>query len=109
MNLGFSFSTAPVQPVLSSPAMDAHAAPHTPAQAAPNPLIARTAHVAAQIGAAATFFSIINTNRHFVARTAVLAPSATGDDTLEQKRTKNIIRKLKTEKTEPSNDQRPNN
>lgn len=105
MNLGFSFSTAPVQPVLSSPTPDAHVA----LEVLPNPLLARTAQVAAQIGATATFFSIINTNRHFVARTAVLAPSATGDDTLEQKRTKNIIRKLKTEKAEPSNDQRPNN
>lgn len=104
MNLGFSFSTAPVQTALS-PSVVAHDAPPAPV----NPLIARTAHVAAQIGAAVTFFSIINVNRHFVARTAILAPSSTGDDTLEEKRTKNIIRKLKTEKTEPSNDQRPNN
>lgn len=93
MNLGFS---SPVHPALSSPKVATEAF-----GARVNPLLARTVFVAD------VFFGVIGVNRHYVARMAVLTPSSRDDDTLDKKRAKNIIRKLKTEKTEPSNDQRP--
>lgn len=102
MNLGFSHAAATVHAASSLPV-----SLHETALPPSNMLLARTAQVAAQIGAAVSFFSIINTNRHFVARAAILSPYSTGEDTLEQKRAKSIFRKLKTEKAEPSNDQRP--
>lgn len=103
MNLGFS---TPVHPTLSSPQV-ANEAFGAQVGSQANPLLARTAAVAIQTGVMNLFFGIINTNRHFVSRMAILSPTAHDDDTFDKKQTKNIIRKLKTEKTEPSNDQRP--
>ena len=103
MSLGFSLGATPVQPALAAEALA-----HDTAPAHTNPLLVKTAALAAQIGVTVSFFTIINTNRHFVARTALFSSSSRDDDTVDQKRTKNIIRKLKTEKSEPSNDQRPN-
>ncbi len=102
MSLGFSLGTRPVQAANALPAM----ANETVAASA-NLLLAKTAAVAVQLGNISSFFTIINTNRHFVARHAILTSASRDDETLDEKRTKNIVRKLQTEKTEPSNDQRP--
>jgi hypothetical protein len=101
MNLGFSSSTAPVQPALPQ-ALAVQAT-----QLAAYTLLARIAAVAAQMGALNSFFGVINTNRYFVSRMALVLPVGRDDDTFDQKKAKAIIRKLKTEKSEPSNDQRP--
>ncbi len=70
-------------------------------------LFARTAALASQIGGGSAFFREINVNRYYVSRVAILPSNGRDDDTFDKKRAKNIIRKLKTERTEPSNDQRP--
>lgn len=97
MELGFSFKSQAVQPV-------ANATPAAATATGFNPLFAR---IAAQMGAINSFFKIIDTNRYFVARSAIIYATEKEDDTMDKKIRKNIIRTIKTEKTEPSNDQRP--
>ena len=102
MNLGFSFGAAPAQAVQSS-SFVANESVQTPSNSRPqNQLLARTAALAAQIGGGAAFLA------QYVSRTAILPSGGRNTSTFDEKRAKNIIRKLKVEATESSNDhQRP--
>ncbi len=103
MNLGFSFSTAPIQAAAIAP----HVEPKSNSLPTSSQLFLNIAAIAAGAGAISSFFSQIKAN-HYVARMAIPLSPSRDDDTFDQKRAKNLIRKIKTERTEPSNDQRPN-
>lgn len=96
MNLGFSHGTAPIHepsPLVDSPSCD---------EATPSQLLARTAQAAGS-----SFFGIVNTSRFYVVRQVVPFAQTKEQEEQDKKRANTYIRRLKTEKTEPSNDQRP--
>ncbi len=96
MNLGFSMGASPIQTQITSPQHS-----NQMLQMRPDQLLARTALIAMQLGASTSFFSQVT-----LARIVIRAPSK-NEETRDQKKAKDLIRKIKTEKTEPSNDQRP--
>jgi len=93
MNLGFSMGASPIQAQAASPALATQGTALRPEQ------VARAAVIAALLGAASSQVS--------AARVVIRPPTKNEADTFDNKRKQEIIRKLKTEKTEPSNDQRP--
>ena len=105
MSLGFSFGAQSPQAVQMS-LVPTRENVETPAQKPQSELFARTAALASQIGGGSAFFREIYVNRYFVSRVAILPSLGRDDDTFDKKRAKNIIRRLKTERSEFCNDQR---
>jgi hypothetical protein len=103
MGLGFSFGPAPIR---SSPQEASNAmlnqATKPQSVAKDFELSARMAAITAQLGSS-SFFGQLNTNRHFTSRMALFSSIARDDDTFEKKVKRGVIRKLKTEKSEASN------
>lgn len=107
MGLGFSFGASSSAPLLASPVVASEAmmakAEKPQSLAKDFELMARTAAVASQLGAS-SFFREINTNRHFVSRSALFATFFGKQESFEEKRAKKIIRDLKPEAAEASTD-----
>lgn len=108
MSLGSSstpMSTQPVQISMQAVSEAMLARPEKPQSLAKDfELLARTAAIALQIGTGSSFFREINTNRYFVSRFAFLSISSRDDDTFDKKRAKKIIRDLKAQAVEASNE-----
>ena len=82
MELGF-LKSQNLQPVATT----------TPAAATATSFTPLFARIATQMGAIHSFFKIIDTNRYFVARSAIVYATERDDDTMDKKIKKNIIRK----------------
>src|SRR5438309_421730 len=108
MSLGSSSSPMPILPIQCSMQAVSEAMlarPEKPQSLAKDfELLARTAAIALQVGVGSSFFREINTNRYFVSRFAILPTGSRDDDTFDKKRAKKIIRDLKVQATETSNE-----
>ena len=101
MNLGFSFGTTPTQSVQASPQAQSEGMLARLDKPQSRVLLA-TATIAAQVGVS-SYFNILASHR-YVSRMAILPSGRRDDDTFSKKRQKGIIRRLKVEASEASND-----